>query len=81
MLSQGNGNIIHNFGKFLLFLNWEGADIRPQIWPKKIPVININILLYYNLVQAFHYIIIRFLINMQVQGHHPNQWDPFQVTG
>ena len=26
-------------------------------------------------------IIIRFLINMQVQGHHPHQWAPFQVTG
>ena len=26
-----------------------------------------------------HQIIIRFLINMQVQGHHPHQWAPFQV--
>ena len=26
-------------------------------------------------------IIIRFLINVQVQGHHPHQWAPFQVTG
>ena len=28
-----------------------------------------------------HNIIIRFLINMQVQGHHPHQCPPFQVTG
>ena len=26
-------------------------------------------------------ITIRFLINMQVQGHHTHQWAPFQVTG
>ena len=26
-------------------------------------------------------IIIGFLINLQVQGHHPHQWAPFQVTG
>ena len=26
-------------------------------------------------------IIIGFLINVQVQGHHPHQWAPFQVTG
>ena len=26
-------------------------------------------------------IIIRFLINVQVQCHHPHQWAPFQVTG
>ena len=25
-------------------------------------------------------IIIGFLINMQVQGHHPHQWAPFQVN-
>ena len=25
--------------------------------------------------------IIGFLINVQVQGHHPHQWAPFQVTG
>ena len=28
-----------------------------------------------------HHIIIGFLINVQVQGHHPHQWAPFQVTG
>ena len=28
-----------------------------------------------------HNIIIRFLINVQVQGHHPHQWAPIQVTG
>ena len=28
-----------------------------------------------------HIIIIRFFINLQVQGHHPHQWAPFQVTG
>ena len=27
------------------------------------------------------HIIIGFLIKMQVQGHHPHQWAPFQVTG
>ena len=27
------------------------------------------------------HIIIGFLINVQVQGHHPYQWAPFQVTG
>ena len=26
-------------------------------------------------------IIIRFLINMQVQGQHPHQWAPFQIAG
>ena len=26
-------------------------------------------------------IIIRFLIKVLVQGHHPHQWAPFQVTG
>ena len=30
---------------------------------------------------AYHHIIIGFLINVQVQGHHPHQWAPFQVTG
>ena len=24
-------------GSFFSFLNWEGAEIRPQIWPRKIP--------------------------------------------
>ena len=28
-----------------------------------------------------YHIIIRLLINVQVQGHHPHQWAPFQVTG
>ena len=28
-----------------------------------------------------HHIIIGFLINVQVQRHHPHQWAPFQVTG
>ena len=28
-----------------------------------------------------YHIIIGFLINVQVQGHHPHQWAPFQVTG
>ena len=32
-------------------------------------------------VKLSEYIIIRFLINVQVQGHHPHQWAPFQVTG
>ena len=27
------------------------------------------------------YIIIGFLINMQVQGQHPHQWAPFQLAG
>ena len=27
-----------------------------------------------------HHIIIRFLIKVQVQGHHPYQWVPFQVN-
>ena len=27
------------------------------------------------------YIIIRFLINVQVQGQHPHQWAPFQIAG
>ena len=32
--------------------------------------------------QPFSYIIIiGFLIYVQVQGHHPHQWAPFQVTG
>ena len=30
---------------------------------------------------SYHHIIIRFSINMQMQGHHPHQWAPFQVTG
>ena len=32
---------------------------------------------------CFHHIIIiiRFLINVQMQEHHPHQWAPFQVTG
>ena len=30
---------------------------------------------------SHHIIIIRFLFNLQVQGHHPHQWAPFQVTG
>ena len=32
-------------------------------------------------VTKYHHIIIGFLINVQVQGHHPHQWAPFQVTG
>ena len=38
-------------------------------------------------IRCFYYIhhiiiiIIGFLINVQVQGHHPHQWAPFQVTG
>ena len=24
-------------GSFFSFLNWEGADIQPQIWPRKTP--------------------------------------------
>ena len=34
------------------------------------------------LIFSYIYInIIGFLINVQVQGHHPHQWAPFQVTG
>ena len=32
------GMIYTILGSFCLFLNWEGADIRPQIRPRKIPV-------------------------------------------
>ena len=34
-----NGNIIHLFGKILLFFNWEAVNVRPQIRPtcRKIP--------------------------------------------
>ena len=32
-------------------------------------------------IHVHHIIIIGFLINVQVQGHHPHQWAPFQVTG
>ena len=32
-------------------------------------------------VVCSYHIIIGFLINVQVQGHHPHQWAPFQVTG
>ena len=32
-------------------------------------------------VTPYHHIIIRFLINMQVQGQHPHQWTPFQIAG
>ena len=28
-----------------------------------------------------HILIINFLINMQMQGHHPHQWAAFQVAG
>ena len=46
---------------------------------------------YYYFITMFHkskeegiisyHIINGFLINVQVQGHHPHQWAPFQVTG
>ena len=29
----------------------------------------------------YHNIIIRFLINVQVQGQHPHHWAPFQIAG
>ena len=44
---------------------------------KKLPF-NILIMLH---IMALIIIIIRFLINMQVQGHHSHQLAPFQVTG
>ena len=28
-----------------------------------------------------YHVIIGFLINLQVQGHHPHQWAPFEVAG
>ena len=31
-------------GSFCSFLNWEGADIQPQIRPRKIPVILFRVL-------------------------------------
>ena len=31
--------------------------------------------------QHHHHIMVGFFINVQVQGHHPHQWAPFQVTG
>ena len=31
------GNLLKKLGEFSLFLNWEGACIRPKIWPRKIP--------------------------------------------
>ena len=30
---------------------------------------------------TYHHFIIRFLINVQVQGQHPHQWAPFQIAG
>ena len=32
------GNDIHHFRDFFSYLNWEGANIRPQIRPRKILV-------------------------------------------
>ena len=32
----------HHFLKFLLIFNWEGADIRHQIWPREIPELFID---------------------------------------
>ena len=37
------GNLFTILGKFSLFLNLEGAFIRPQIWPWKIPDINMGL--------------------------------------
>ena len=34
-----------------------------------------------HLLSLHHHIIIGFFINVQVQGHHPHQWAPVQVTG
>ena len=34
------GIINTTLGSFCSFLNWQGADIRPQIRPRKIPDIN-----------------------------------------
>ena len=36
----------------------------------------------YSTIKVHHHIIIiGFLINVQVQRHHPHQWAPFQVSG
>ena len=37
------GMIYSILGNFCLFVNWEGADIRPQIRLRKIPVVHLNI--------------------------------------
>ena len=34
-----------------------------------------------SLSKDIYIIIIRFLINVQVQGQHPHQWAPFQIAG
>ena len=36
---------------------------------------------YFSSLNPNYIIIIRFLINVQVQGQHPHQWAPFQVAG
>ena len=35
----------------------------------------------FNGAKSYHHIIIRFLINVQVQGQHPHQWASFQIVG
>ena len=37
--------------------------------------------LYSSVDSSYHHIIIRFLINVQVQGQDPHQWAPFQIAG
>ena len=37
------GMIYTTLGSFCSFLNWEGADIRPQIRPRKTPGLNSHI--------------------------------------
>ena len=68
---DSHGNYIVDHGKSwknhgIVFLNFCGN-----------PVLNYFIMC----VPTSSYIIIGFLINVQVQGHHPHQWAPFQVTG
>ena len=41
------GIIYTTLGSFCSFLNWEGADIRPQIRPRKIPDIRNDIIYTY----------------------------------
>ena len=55
------------FGSFCLFLNWEGAIIRPQIRPREIPVINLisSLTDYFTCMDCLHNM--NFRINIYIE--------------
>ena len=82
-MSSFDVDFCHQFVQYYVVIVWKWKEIqgREYMYRAILLCVNDNTVDVPQFQTLVHNIRIRFLINVQVQGHHPLQWAPFQVTG